>query len=184
MKSRTIVPLVLAVGLCMNVLRAQEQPKPGPEQEKLKMLLGEWTYEGVGEVTPFFGAAGKFKGKLTNRLVLGGFFVEGRGEDNSDNAYLYQNITLTGYDATQKSYVAHTFENDGKVTTCQLTVSGNTWTTMGSRTDSKGKVYKTRTVETYAADGKSSTEVTEYSSDNGKTWLMAWNSTAKKVGSN
>ncbi len=56
---------------------AQDQPKPGPEHQKMAMAVGEWTYEGNGEASPF-GPPGKFKGKLSNRMVLGGFFLESR----------------------------------------------------------------------------------------------------------
>jgi hypothetical protein len=182
MKTSSLI--AIAIGLCLftPALRAQEQPKPGPEHKKLEMLAGDWTYEGTGEATPLMAAAGKFKGKFSSRLLLGGFFLESRGEDTSDNGYIYQSLGLTGYDPIRKTYVAYSFENDGKVTVGPITVSGNTWTTTGTRTDSKGKVYKTRTVTTYAADGKTSTDITEYSGDNGKTWLKAWTSTAKKVG--
>lgn len=177
-----LVVLGLALNLTFTPLRAADPPKPGPEQKKLEMLVGEWTYEGTGEATPFMDAAGKFKGKYTARLVLGGFFVQGQGQDISDNQYLYQDMWFTGYDTAKKTFINHSFENDGTIAVNTLTVSGNTWITQGTRTDSKGKVYRTKTVETFAADGKSSASLTEYSTDDGKTWHKAWASKATKVG--
>jgi hypothetical protein len=173
--------LLLSLPLLTFVTQAQ-QPKPGPEQKKLEMLLGEWAYEGTGEDIPFMAAAGKFKGKYTAKKVLGGFFVQTLGEDTSDNQYVYQQVSLTGYDPVKKVYFSHSFENDGTVSVSTVSVDGNKWTMMGTRTDNKGKVYKMRTVDTYSADGKTSKSVTDYSADDGKTWHKAWVSTATKVG--
>lgn len=183
MKPNTAILLVLGLTLSLtSVIRAADQPKPGPEHKKLEIILGEWTYEGIGETTPFLAAAGKFKGKFANRMVLGGFFVQNQGEDTSDNQYVYQSVSLTGYDTEKKAYFSHSFENDGTVNVSSISISGNTWTTLGTRTH-QGKVYKMKSTEVYAADGKSSKSVTEYSADNGKTWNKAWASTATKVGS-
>lgn len=184
MKTTTSLLVAFAVVLSLNTppVMAADQPKPGPDHKKLEMQVGEWTYEGSGVASPFLPAAGKFKGKFTSRMVLGGFFLESRGEDTSDNAYIYQNIALVGFDPTKEAYVTSSFENDGTVTTGTMTIRGDTWTTTGTRTDSKGKVYRLRTVNTFSADGKTSTDVTEYSGDNGNTWSKAWGSTATKVG--
>lgn len=184
MKTTTtfLVALGITLSLAPPALRAADQPKPGPEHKKLEILAGEWTYEGTGEAVPFLAAAGKFKGKYTNRMVLGGFFVQNQGEDTSDNQYVYQNVSLTGYDPVKKTYLIHSFENDGKASVSTMSVSGNTWTTTGTRTDSKGKVYKMRSTETFSADGKTSKSVTEYSADGGKAWHKAWTSAATKVG--
>lgn len=182
MKTATIL-LVLGMTLSFTppALRGADQPKPGPEQKKLEILVGDWTYEGTGEATPFLAAAGKFKGKLTNRMVLGGFFVQSQGEDTSDNQYVYQSVALIGYDPDKKAYFNHNFENDGSASVGSIVVNGNTWTTTGTRTH-KGKVYSMRTTEVYSADGNTSKSVTEYSADRGKTWQKAWTSTATKVG--
>jgi hypothetical protein len=55
-------------------------PKPGPEQKKLEIWLGRWTYETEFKSTPL-GPAGKVSGMATVRPILGGFFVEWRGEE-------------------------------------------------------------------------------------------------------
>ncbi len=162
-------------------VQAQEQPKPGPEHRKMEMYVGKWTYQGSGDATPF-GPAGKFKGKATNRLVLGGFFLESRDEDTGDSGYIFQSIGFRGYDPVNRTYFGIGFENDGRETSATATLNGNTWTSVGVRKDAKGISYKTRNVETYLPDGKTSTWVAEYSSDDGKTWLPLWKGTSKRVG--
>ena len=166
-----------ATSLCGE---AVVQPKPGPEHKKLEIAVGEWNYEGEAKTSPF-GPAGKFRGKNTSRMVLNGFFVETRWEDKSDVNYVAQGIILRGYDATKKTYVDYGFENDGSVTPSSMTVSGNTWTGMGTRRDNKGKVYQMKFTLTYSADGKSTAEKAEYSGDNGKTWMTFYELTNKKV---
>lgn len=161
-------------------LQAAEQPAPGPEHKKLAIWVGEWTYEGTSAASPF-GAADSFKGKATARMVLGGFFLETWESDLAKSGYMYEGITLRGYDPVAKVYLAHGFENDGTANTRTSVLKGNTWTSTGTRKDSQGKVYQTRGVETFAADGKSFTFVVEYSPDDGKTWLPLWKGTMKKV---
>jgi hypothetical protein len=160
--------------------RAAEQPKPGPEHKKMEVYVGEWTYEGTTEASPF-GPADKFKGKTLSRMVLSGFFLDGRSEDKGETGSIYQAVSLTGYDPVNKTHFWHGFENDGNAVFNTCRVSGGTWTSTGPRKDSKGKVYKTRNVDTFSPDGQSYTFLTEYSPDDGKTWLVLWKGTSKKV---
>jgi hypothetical protein len=146
----------------------------------MEMCAGEWTYEGTANDTPF-APAGSFKGKASTRMILGGFFLENREEDKSPDGYIYQGIQIRGFDSVTKSYVEHVYENDGTMTSTVVTVNGNTWTGAGTRTDSQGKVYKTRNVLTYASDGQSFTFASEYSADDGKTWLPMWKGVMKRV---
>jgi hypothetical protein len=163
-------------------VRAQsvEQPKPGPEHKKLEIYVGEWNYKGEAEATPF-GPAGKFAGKETSRMVLGGFFLESRWEDKGDSGYIAQGIVLTGYNAATKSYPDYGFENDGSISPGSRTVSGNTWTSTGSRTDRNGKVYRMKFVSTLSADATTFSNTAQYSADDGKTWLPFFRLTMNKV---
>jgi len=178
----TILALSCLLASCVGSLCAQtpEQPKPGPEHKKLEVSVGEWGYEGEAKDSPF-GPAGKFRGKTTSRMVLNGFFRESRWEDKGDTGYIAQGIVLRGYDPVTKTYVDYGFENDGSVTPGSTTVSGNTWTGTGTRTDSKGKNYKMKSVMTFSSDGKTWTEKSEYSADNGQTWMTFYELTGKKV---
>jgi hypothetical protein len=172
---------ITALSALVLQLNAADQPKPGPEHKKLEVWVGEWTYEGTGEVTPLTPSAGKFKGKLSGRVVLDGFFVMGQAEDVADDGYIFRNIWIIGYDPEKKAYLGRSFQNDGTFNSDTFEVTGNTWTTTGTRTAPDGKLYKTRMVQTFSPDGKSHTEVYEYSADDGRTWATAYKASMIRV---
>jgi hypothetical protein len=154
--------------------RAAEQPKPGLEQKKMEVFVGEWTYEGSASPTPWWPAF-NYKGTMTNQMVLGGFFLEMRGQDKSDSGYNFQMVAFQGYDVAKKAYVAHDFQNGGSVEgPFTITVDGNSWTRTGARTDNDGKTYKMKSITTFASDGQTATRRAEYSANAGKSWLPLW----------
>jgi hypothetical protein len=177
------IHLGIAVVFCLlswavHPIQAQmkELPKPGPEQQKLHAWVGQWEYKGAELETPL-GVKGEFKGKSKSRLLANGFVLESDDvEKNGDW------LSLTWYDPSTKSYVSESFHPSGAVTRGQVTVTGNTWTTVSDMIDNKGKHYKTRSTTTFSADGKSLVGKQEYSLDDGKTWLLWWESSSKKVG--
>ena len=61
---KTLIKLILAVGLVGATLAQQpsQPPKPGPEHQKLALWFGEWTYEGEYLATPV-NPGGKFTGR-------------------------------------------------------------------------------------------------------------------------
>lgn len=157
-----------------------EQPKPGPEHRRLKVLVGSWAYEGEAKESPF-GSPGKFRGGSTVRLVLDGFFAEARWSDKSADGYQARGVVMLGYDPANKRYFEHSFENDGSVTPTVVTVEGNTWISRGTRVDRKGVVYQMKLTSTFSADEKTRQERAEYSSDNGVTWKIFYELTNRKV---
>jgi hypothetical protein len=162
----------------------QDRPNAGPEQKKMEVRAGEWKYEGVVSDT-LFGPGGKFAGKQTNRMILDGLFMESRNEDKGvygGKEIVYKAVGMQWYDSTTKTYHSQGFDNDGMVGRSVTTVNGNTWTDTGTMTDSKGKTYKTRASSTYSPDGKTIVTKCELSTDDGKTWIAWWESTAKKTG--
>ena len=177
------IPLIgfMVLSALLTQLNAADQPKPGPEHKKLEVFVGEWTFEGSGQATPFLPASGNFRGILTGRIVLGGFFLEMYARDISDNGYLLEHKVMRTYDPTKKAFVDYIFENDGTVSMNTVTVDGNTWTMTGTTKDSEGKDYRTRAVEVVSPDGRTLTGTFEYSSDDGKTWVKAWSHTSKRV---
>lgn len=181
---RTFAAAVLAAGVCLSshlaCAQAVDQPKPGPELKRLEALAGKWQYEGEGFDSPF-GPASSFKGTSVSRMVLGGFFLETREEDRGDNGYLFQGTYLKGFDTSKKCFFHQGYENDGTVTFSEIKVDGRAWSFTGERLDAKGKAWKTRSVQTYAADGRSGTFVTEYLAEDGTTWRVLWKGTTKRV---
>jgi hypothetical protein len=161
-------------GTLILCAQSPEQPKPGPAHKQLEVWVGDWNYEGVGKDSPFYppGAASKFAGKQTSHMILGGFFLESRWEDNGESGYFAQGMTITGYDPNAKTYIDYGFENDGTAGgTGSTTVTDNTWTSLWSRTGRDGKVYKVKSRSTFSADGRMVEGTQDYSADDGKTWM-------------
>lgn len=183
-QGRSLGSFVLAVFTVFLLLgsgpgRAQELPKPGPEQKKLEVWVGRWKYEGTSKQSPF-GPAARFKGTQTGRMVLNGFFLETRWKDKGETGYIGEGIGLQGYDAAKKSYVDYGFDNEGVASPAVTTVQGNTWTSISTRPDDAGKVYNVRFIATFSADGRTVVNTAEYSADNGQTWRLWWELTMKK----
>lgn len=163
--------------------QTSELPKPGPEQKKLEVWVGEWNYEGSGPDT-VMGPGGSFKGKSTSRMTMGGLFLESRWADKG--TYGGKVIELSGldlmwFDAPAKGFAARSFCNDGSVASGTATVDGSTWTTLGSRTAADGQLCLTRDVSTYSADGKTRTSRFEFSTDGGQTWTLWFELTAQRT---
>jgi hypothetical protein len=177
----TLSIAVLFVSCVAALGQASAQPKPTPEHKKMEVWVGEWKYSGEGKQTPF-GPAGKFEGSETSKSVLNGFFVESRWKDQTQDGFTAEGITLQGYDPVKKEYLDYGFDMDGIASSSRGTVSGNVWTSLGTRTDSKGTVYQTKFTRTLSADGTAATVIAEYSSDGGKTWMRWWDTKARKVG--
>lgn len=182
MKTSTL--LLLALLFILN-LHAQipDRPKITPEHKKLEAWVGEWKYEGSTRDSPL-GPGGKFAGKQTAQMILDGLFLETRAEDKGvygGKEYLYKGVVLQWYDHKTKTYLDHIFTNDGAVRSGVTTVTGNTWTLIGTSIDSQGKSQKTRSFTTFSADGKTWTQKGEVSMDDGKTWMPCWEQTAERI---
>ncbi|MHC1766170.1 MAG: DUF1579 family protein [Verrucomicrobiia bacterium] len=182
MKTNLLYLMALSVGLSLltPALRAEDQPKPGPEQEKLEAWVGTWTYTGSSEATPF-GPASKYSGKLTGRMVLNGFFLEVQWEEKDEQGAIGQGINFQGYDPVTKSYTDTFFNSHGSSGTGTTVIDGNTWTATGTNKDPQGRVYKTKLVIVFSPDRKSLTEIAQYSADDGKIWLPWYKDVTKKV---
>jgi hypothetical protein len=174
--------IAFAVGLVVLVfgvsLWAQTTaPKPGPEQKKLEIWVGKWTYEGEYKATPF-GPAGKYTGIETGRPVLGGFFVEWRAEEKGPSGTT-QWFEIDGYDALNKKFMWNSFDSDGSFQTAAYTIEGNTVDYSGTQFQG-GKQYKFRGSCVFAADHMSWTQKQELSVD-GKTWMLWFESKTTKT---
>ena len=95
-KSRWFGVLALA-SLAVASVQAQEFPKPGPEHEVLKQLVGTW------DTTMKFGG-GESKGVVVYKMELGGLWLGSSLESDLFGQKFYGK-GLDTYDATKKKYV-------------------------------------------------------------------------------
>ena len=161
--------------------QAAEQAKPGPEHKKLEMWAGEFRHEGNGEVSPFSPVASEFKGTISARIALGGFFVHGESRDMDEHGNFFHAIWLMGYDEKEKAYFLHGYEADGTHFRARGQASGHIWTFTSTRMDGEGKEYMWKMVMSFSSDGRTHTEVSEYSADDGKTWATMYRAKMTKV---
>lgn len=116
----------ILAGVCLlaAAVSAQEMPKPGPEHEKLKEMVGTWD----AVCKDMQGKA--FKGVSVAKVDLGGFWVTSEFTAEIDG-HRFTGRALDGYDPTKKKYVSvwvdsmspgvmvleGGFDTDGKVLT-------------------------------------------------------------------
>jgi len=174
---RILIAVALVMLLVAVALQSQTPaPKPGPEQKKLEIWVGDWTYEGENKTTPL-GPAGKFSGKSTVRSILGGFFVEWRGEEKGPNGPL-QWAEIDSFDPVNKKYGWNAFGSDGSISVVTYTIEGNTVSYSGTITMGD-KPYKMRGTAVFATDFMSFVEKREISID-GRTWMPTFESKSIK----
>jgi len=177
MKTRiTLFAVVCCIGAAWGQTPSPA-PKPDPEYKAYEVMMGDWQYEGQAQDSPF-GPGGKFAGKQSNRWVLGGFFMEVRGQEQGNLGALEWR-EFDWYDAKAKNYSLQGYWNIGDTYSGTNTVSGNVWKFTGSQTHS-GIPYKIRGESRFAADGMSVTWKNEISAD-GKTWKLLGEGKATKV---
>jgi hypothetical protein len=87
----------LAVALVAPATRAQEGPKPGPEHEVLKKLVGTW------DLTMKFDGM-ESKGTVVYKMDLGGLWLTSSLESEL-LGMKFQGRGLDSYDAAKKKYV-------------------------------------------------------------------------------
>ncbi len=153
------------------VAQTPAQPaKPNPELKKLEVLLGSWTYTGDAKQSPF-GPAGKVTGTETFSMMAGGFFMEDRW-DEKDPLGTVKGLQMWSYDATKKSLAYTYFTSAGESGSGTVTISGNTWTWLGSGITYEGKPAYGR--GTYTFTGAGAFTVASDASADGKTWARSF----------
>jgi hypothetical protein len=89
-----------------------EQPKPGPEVQKLAYYLGTWKGQGETKGGPF-GPAGKLSSTITCDRFAGGFHFVCRGEERGPTgkrAFL----NILAYDEKAKAYTEYGISSFGE----------------------------------------------------------------------
>lgn len=101
MKMLTMTGLVLAV--LTAPVQAQEPPKPGPEHEILKKLVGTWD-------TSMNAGGMEFKGTITYKMELGGLWLVGSMESDLFGEK-FHGKSMDSYDPAKKHYVGLWFDS-------------------------------------------------------------------------
>jgi hypothetical protein len=102
MRKLAILAIVLAP---VAGTQAQQPPKPGPEHELLKKLVGNWD-------TTLKAGGMEFKGTMTYKMELGGLWLVGSLESDLGGQKFYGK-GLDTYDAGKKKYVSVWFDSMG-----------------------------------------------------------------------
>lgn len=122
-----------------------QQPKPGPEVQKLAYYLGTWKGEGEAKAGPF-GPAGKLSSTTTCDWFAGGFHLVCRGEEKGPTG-TRTFLNIRGYDEKAKAYTEYGISSLGD-TEYQTggSIVGNK-KTFAFDTDAGGKPIKLRYTE-------------------------------------
>jgi Protein of unknown function (DUF1579) len=119
-----IVPLTIL--FAMALAQAQmPMPKPGPELKKLEYFAGNWSVDGDMKPGPM-GPGGKFTGTMHNEWMDGGFFLLSHSEGSSSMGN-DKGLAVWGYDAENKVYTYHAFNNFGQAISANGSPDGDTW---------------------------------------------------------
>ena len=89
-----------------------QQPKPGPEVQKLAYYLGTWKGEGETKGGAF-GPAGKLSSTTTCEWFAGGFHLVCRGEEKGP-AGTRTFLNIRAYDEKAKSYTEYGISSLGE----------------------------------------------------------------------
>ncbi len=159
----------VAITLIGGVAFAQgdsEPPKPGPEHKKLEYFVGDWTTEGEAKATPF-SPARKWSGTFTYEWLPGEFFLLRRLDSKRSDRDAVKTVSFVGYDPESKMYTVYGVNSRGGSSLIKVTLTKDTWTTIGERTV-EGKTFKVRsTIKMHSPDACDYKQ--EYSED-GETW--------------
>ena len=106
-------------------------PHPNPALARLERLVGAWDIRG----RTFNSATDDIRGKVVVDWLPGGFFLELRGELESQGFHVHS-LEIVGYDAATKAFSAHVYSSMGEnAAQYQWDIQGDTVThwTQGSR---------------------------------------------------
>ena len=170
--------------LATHESEVKEIQEPSPEMKKFEGLVGDWAYEGEQVDPPVgglpYGPAGKFSGTITNRFVLGGFFLESKLDENNPAGRM-TGIEIIGYDPRGIVYTHNLYLSEGNISVSTSTLDGTTWTINSTMTAKNGKKVPVRHVCKYSSDWSNYTAITELSPDDGKTWKYWYKVEGTKV---
>src|SRR5262245_12828391 len=114
--------------LSINVL-AQNRPfpKPGPEQNKMAVWLGTWTFtlKNKESLDPAAPPSGTCTGKQTFEM-FGDFFAV-RHVETDCSGVRGKSLEIMRWEQAKKAYVIADFDDDGVYSEFTINVAGSTW---------------------------------------------------------
>jgi len=134
---------VSVLGTCFSLAQAPTAPKPGPEHQRLKYFVGNWSTE--GEMKPgAMGPGGKFTSTSKCAWFEGKFTVVCDTEGKTPMGPA-KGIDILGYSPEEKTYTYYGVDNTAMTMTTvpRGTVQGDTWTYQ-DESMMGGKKVKTR----------------------------------------
>jgi hypothetical protein len=112
MRLLTIGILLFATHVAFGQSAADQQPKPGPEVQKLAYYVGTWKGDGEAKGGPF-GPGGKLSSSMTCEWFTGGFQLVCRGKEHGPTGKrAFMNIK--SYDEQSKAYTEYGVSNLGE----------------------------------------------------------------------
>lgn len=88
-----------------------EMPKPGPEHEELKRMVGSWEGEEILHPSPWDPKGGTAFGRISARLALDGFAVVSDYEQEKDGRVVFRGHGIYTWDQRRKLYVMTWFDS-------------------------------------------------------------------------
>jgi hypothetical protein len=150
---------------------------PGPEHKRLEVFLGKWNLEGQ-QYDGLVGSAAKIAAVETYEWLPGRFFLVHHfdGQVGDGDAAC---IEIIGYDASSRTYPAHTFYNNGQANEWQGHEHEGIWTFTGDW-PMADESMKVRCTIVFSNAGNVRTGKWDYSSD-GSKWQTFWDVKARKA---
>ena len=138
---------VLALSASTGFATAQEAPKPGPEHEKLKAMVGDW--DATVKI-----AGMESKAKATWKLDFGGFYVI-EDFEGEFGGMKFKGRGQTGYCPIKKAYVTTWIDSmspSPMLMIGQFDKEGKTFTEEGEGPGHDGKIAKFKSVSKMTDD--------------------------------
>ena len=143
------------------------EPKPDPEFQKLKVLVGRWVEDGEYKAGPW-GPGVKIKGEWTYEFLLNGFVLQGHCTAKSAEGEVHY-LEIDEFDNTTNKIADSVAGDDGSRYSGNIVFTGKTPTWVGTFVIA-GKQYQFRDSFELSSDLISGTAKGELSED-GKTWV-------------
>ncbi len=172
--------LLLLAAVLSGLACAENTPAPAllaAERQPLECWLGDWSYESTVHPSPL-GAAGAAHGTYSVQPILGGQFVEFRGEEHSPAGSLQWTET-DGFDPVRGCFFWKSFASDGSRIDATYTLDGPRIAVTGMLF-AGSQSYQLRGTVTFADDRQSLTDRREISAD-GTRWTLLSESRATKL---